>query len=265
MYWRGICRYVIPILGRALEERLLNLETLNEIEYDYKDDGCKDGDFEYGLRLFHYACKSADLDMVKILCPSPTEINNPTYIPRSGSAAIHLAITSLKHPSNHLKVEGTKALLDFLISHSANINLQDNKGETVLYKAAMEGSYELVVHLLNYPQTVDIHTLSKIDNISAIVAAARYTPINPPPPHPLPSSAPQQYSDGDLCIKALLQMGSEYSPLLSITKEELKRIQRVARSLIVDDPNSAFARIPRATVAIQKWLEINPDHLPRIR
>jgi ankyrin repeat protein len=51
-------------------------------------------------------------------------------------------------------------LLDFLIAHSANINLQDQKGETVLHKAALQGSSDLVVHLLSYPQSSDLNLLS---------------------------------------------------------------------------------------------------------
>jgi hypothetical protein len=93
---------------------------------------------------------------------------------------------------------------------------------------------------LNYPQCADIHILSN-ERISAIVAAARY--------------APRTNADGTLCIKALLQMGSEYAPSLKgvISKDELLRIRSVVNDLI-SDSNSAFARYPHSTIAIYSWL-----------
>jgi hypothetical protein len=243
-YWRAVCRYVIPLIGATIEQGVFTLDHLQELDdmgfyYDPK------GDFEAGLTLFHYACKSANLSLVQDLYPKTcNNVNQCTSVP-SGSAAIHFAISSLKHPSNTNGMKGSMALLDYLIlSLHANINLQDSKGETALFKAAMEGSYQIVVHLLNYPQPVDIHILSKCDQVSAIVAAARYSP--------------QIGENGDLCIKALLQMGSEYSPSLRalrvVSNDELIRIRKVARQLI-DDPNSAYARYPHATLALRSWID----------
>lgn len=235
-YWYAICRYVIPVIGSAIEYHVFTMNHMNQlVEIEYYDD--PQGDYENGLTLFHYACISANYRLLETLCLKPcSDINQRTYLP-SGSAAIHFAISSQKHHSNTKGIKATIRVLDFLIrSHRANINQRDNKGETVLFKAAMEGSFQLVVHLLNYEQPVDVHILSN-QRITAIVGAARYAP---------------RTEEAKFCIKTLLQMGSEYSRSLRkvISTDELKRIREVATELI-NDQSFTFAH---SIFAIQSWL-----------
>lgn len=208
-----------------------HLSQLNDLQYYYHPSG----DYQYGLNFLHYACRSANLPFVERLSQiTNIDVNQYSSL-RSGSAAIHIAIDSVRNRNNIEGMDASIKLIDFLISHGANINLQDKKGETALIKASMDGSYKLVVHLLNY-RNVDVHILSG-EGISAIVAAARGVS-----------------ADHLVCIKALLQMGSEFSPSLRsiITKDELNRIRCVADELMADS-TSAYARFPHCTLAIQSW------------
>lgn len=66
--WRGVCRYVIPMIGYAIEENVCGLHDISQLD-DIKYYYHHDGDYENGLTLFHYACKAANLPLIeKPLC-----------------------------------------------------------------------------------------------------------------------------------------------------------------------------------------------------
>ena len=63
--WNSICRYVLPLIGHAIEEKLIvpaQLLKLNSLEFHDN----QYGGFQSGLSLFHYACKSAQLNFVEM-------------------------------------------------------------------------------------------------------------------------------------------------------------------------------------------------------
>ncbi|KAJ3459740.1 hypothetical protein MRS44_015813 [Fusarium solani] len=86
--------------------------------------------------LFHCACAKKDFDMVKFLVERRL-VDNVDSVCEGGFTALHLAAMC-----------NQAAIIDFLVSHEASVNLQCDQGQIALHLAAAHGNIEATSMLL---------------------------------------------------------------------------------------------------------------------
>ncbi|KAI8649318.1 NACHT domain-containing protein [Fusarium sp. Ph1] len=86
--------------------------------------------------LCHWACAKKDIDLVKFLV-NRRLVDNVDSVCEGGFTALHLAAMC-----------NQAAIIDFLVSHEASVNLQSDQGQTALHLAAAHGNIEATSMLL---------------------------------------------------------------------------------------------------------------------
>lgn len=86
--------------------------------------------------LCHWACAKKDIDLVKFLV-NRRLVDNVDSVCEGGFTALHLAAMC-----------NQAAIIDFLVSHEASVNLQSDQGQTALHLAAAHGNIEATGMLL---------------------------------------------------------------------------------------------------------------------
>jgi ankyrin repeat protein len=86
--------------------------------------------------LCHWACAKKDIDLVKFLV-NRRLVDNVDSVCEGGFTALHLAAMC-----------NQAAIIDFLVSHEASVNLQSDQGQTALHLAAAHGNIKATSMLL---------------------------------------------------------------------------------------------------------------------
>lgn len=95
-----------------------------------------------GDSLIHIACQINNLNMLKMLNNSNTELNIQNEV---GETPLHIAVRN-----------GNMEIIKYLIECGANLNIQNNLGQTALHIAFEQGDYGSVKELIETGAKLDI-------------------------------------------------------------------------------------------------------------